>query len=154
LKVEAIKDRTAMGQPVDLPFAILDHGKPVVKAAISAQSFAPATSVRLLARDWKKEMRLPENTRGDFLPEEVAQALAVRSHLRRTTGRDPLTYVRKELHLIHPKLTRASEWHFAVRIPTAKSIEGTYNLRLMVRGRTAKGCPFVRAGFRSVLVGK
>jgi hypothetical protein len=152
LKFGAIKDRMEMGRPIDLPFAILDHGKPVVKAAISAQSFAPATSVRLLARDWKKGMRLPENTGRDVMPEHVAQALAVRSHLR-STGRDPFSYVGKELHLIHPKLARAPESHLAVRIPTAKGIDGTYNLRLAARGRTAKGCPFVRVSIHSVLVG-
>src|SRR5205085_1253046 len=56
LKVAAIKGRIEMGQPVDLPFAVLEHGKPVVQAAVSAHSFAPATSVRLLARDWKSGM--------------------------------------------------------------------------------------------------
>ena len=35
-----------------------------------------------------------------------------------------------------------------------KSIDGTYNLRLVTGGRTKKGCPFVRVLFRSVLVGK
>jgi len=154
LKIEAIRERIEMGQLIDLPFAILDHGKPMVQAAIAAHSFAPATSVRLLARNWKKGMSLPENTGRDVLPEAIARALAVRSHLRSTTGRDPFSYVRKELHLIHPKLARAPESHFAVRIPTAKHIDGTYNLRLVARGSTAKGCPFVRVGIRSVMVGK
>lgn len=154
LKIERIQGGIEMGQPIDLPFAILDYGKPILRASISAHSFVPATSVRLLARHWKAGMRVPENTGRDVLPEPVARALAVRSHLRGTTGRDPFSYVRKELHLIHPKLARAPESYFAVRIPTAKSIDGTYNLRVMARGRTAKGCPFVRVGFRSVLVGK
>ena len=65
-----------MGQLIDLPFAILDHGKPMVQAVISAHSFAPATSVRLLARDWKNKMRLPENTGPDVLPEAVAAAVS------------------------------------------------------------------------------
>ena len=107
--------------------------------------------MRLLARDWKREMRLPESTGRDVLPDPVARALAVRSHLRRTTGRDPFSYVGKELHLIHPKQARAPESHFAVRMPTARSIDGTYNLRLMLRGQSRGGCPFVRVGFRSVL---
>jgi Zinc carboxypeptidase/von Willebrand factor type A domain len=154
LKIEAIKGGVEMGKPVDLSFAILEHGKPIAQAAVSAHLFAPATSVRLLAREWKSGMRLPENTGRDVLPEPVARALAVRSHLRSTTGRDPFSYVRKELHLVHPKLARAPESHLAVRMPTARSIDGTYNLRLMARGRTAKGCPFLRVGFRSVLVGK
>lgn len=154
LKIEAIKGGVEMGKPVDLSFAILEHGKPIAQAAVSAHLFAPATSVRLLAREWKGGMRLPENTGRDVLPEPVARALAVRSHLRSTTGRDPFSYVRKELHLVHPKLARAPESHLAVRMPTARSIDGTYNLRLMARGRTAKGCPFLRVGFRSVLVGK
>lgn len=154
LKFEAIKDRTETGQPIDLPFAILEHGKPLTPTAISAHSFVPTASVRLLAREWKKGMRLPENTGRDGMPEVVARALAVRSHLYRTTGLDPFGYVRKELHLIHPKVARAPQSYFAIRMPTAKSIDGTYNLRLMTRGRTAKGCPFVRIGLRSVLVGK
>lgn len=154
LKIEAIKGGIEMGQPIDLPFAILEHGKPTVEVAVSAHLFAPATSVRLLARNWKSGMRLPETTGRDALPGPVARALVVRSHLRRTTGRDPFSYVQKELHLIHPKLAGAPESHLAVRIRTAKSIDGTYNVRLMARGRTAKGCPFVRVGFRSVLVGK
>jgi len=154
LKLETIKGGVESGQAIDLPFAILDHGKAITQASISAHSFSPSTSVRLLAREWKQGMKLPENTGRDVLPEAIGRALAVRSHLRATTGRDPFTYVRKELHLIHPKLARAPESHFAVRIPTAKGIDGTYNLRLMARGRTAKGCPFVRVGIRSVLVGK
>ncbi|HKR84729.1 MAG TPA: M14 family zinc carboxypeptidase [Terriglobales bacterium] len=154
LRLQPITDHIETGQSIDLPFAILEHGKPVARAAISAHSFAPATSVQLLARDWKKGMHLPENTGHDALPEAVARALAVRSHLRSRTGRDPFIYVRKELHLIHPKLARAPESHFAVRMPTVKGIDGTYNLRLVTRGRTAKGCPFVRILFRSVLVGK
>lgn len=152
LKIEAIKGGMEMGQPIDLPFAILEHGKLIVQTAVSAYSFAPASSVRLLARDWKPGMRTPENT-GDVLPEPVVRALAVRSHLRATTGTDPFSYVRKELHLIRPKLARAPESHFALRVPTAKNIDGTYNVRLIVRGRTAKGCPFARAGFRSLPVG-
>jgi hypothetical protein len=154
LKIKAIREGIEIGQLIDLPFDILDYGKPVAQAAISAHSFAPASSVRLLARNWEKGMRLPENTGRDVLPEAVARALAVRSHLLSTTGRDPFSYMRKELHLIHPKLARAPESHFAVRIPTAKDIDGTYNLHLVARGRTAKGCPFVRVGILSVLVGK
>jgi hypothetical protein len=153
LKVRGMSKRIEMGQSIDMPFAILDHGKPLVQAAISAHAFAPTTSVRLLAREWKAGMRVPENPRRDVLPEAVARALAVRSHVRSTTGRDPFSYTRRELHLIHPKLARAPESHFAVRIPTAKGIDGTYNLRVVVRGRTATGCPFVRVGVHSVLVG-
>jgi hypothetical protein len=73
-------------------------------------------------------------------------------HIRHTTGRDPFDYVRKDLHLVHPKLTRAPESQFAVRIPTATGIDGTYNLRLVAQGHTATGCPFVRVGIRSSLV--
>lgn len=153
LQIKPITKRIAMGQPINLPFAILDHGKPVVQAAIEAHALMPATSVRLLAREWKKGMRLPENASLDAMPEAVARALAVRSHLRCQTGRDPFGYVRKELHLVHPKLARAPESHFAVRIPTSKGIDGTYNIRLVARGRTAKGYQFVRVSFRSILVG-
>jgi hypothetical protein len=154
LHMAVIRDRIEMGAPFDLPFTILDGGKPIVRTSVSAQSFAPATSIRLLAREWKPGMRLPESTGHDGLPEPVARALAVRANLRNTTGRDPFTYMCKDVHLIHPDLTRAREWPFVVRIPTAKTIEGSYNLRLVTRGRTAQGCPFVRLGFRSVLVGR
>lgn len=138
------------GQSMDIPFDILDHGKPLMQATISAHLSSPATSLRLLARSWKKGMLPPESLRRDVLPETVARALAVRSHLRSTTGRDPFSYVRKEIQLVHPKLARAPESRFAVRIPTVKDVDGTYNLRLVVRGKTAKSCPFVRVGVCSV----
>ena len=153
VRIEAINRGVELGQPVDLPFAILEQGEPIVQAAVSAYCFAPATSVRLLSREWRKRMRLPESSGRDVLPTPVERALAVRSHLRSTTGRDPFSYVRKELLLIHPGLARAPESRFVVRMPTAKSIDGTYNLRLIARGRTAKVCPFARVLFRSVLVG-
>lgn len=152
LKVKPIKDYMAAGQPIALPFSIFDHGKPVTKVEISAHVLAPSTSVNTLARGWKTEMKLPTDGK-DKLPELVAKALAVRSHLQRTTGHDPFSYHRKELHLIHPKLARASDSHFAVHIPTAKNIDGTYNLRLEVRGRSANGCPFTRVGIHSLSVG-
>ena len=155
LKVYSTSKQIAMGEPIDFPITILDHEKTLTKAAILAQSFSPATSVRKLARDWKKGMQIPENSKGDNYPEEVARALAVRWHLLRTSRHDPFNYLPKKLHLIHPKLVKAaSESPFAVRIPTVNDIDGTYNLRLVVQGRTKKGCPFVRVGFHSVLVGK
>lgn len=142
-----------LGQPIHLAFSILDRGKPLGQVSTSAQSFGPASSVRLLAGQWKKNMPVPQGQR-DALPDIVARALAVRTHLRETTGQDPFRYVRKELNLVHPKLARAKEASFAIRAETAKTIDGTYNLRLQLRGRTSNGCPFVRVGFRSVLVGK
>jgi hypothetical protein len=153
LKFESVAGRVEMGQPIYLPFAILDNGKPVSQVSVTAHALVPATSVRLLARDWKKEMALPEGQHPDSLPEAVARALAVRTHLRATTGRDPFSCVRRELQLVHPKLARAKEAGFAVRVPTAKSIDGTYAIRLVAQGRTTNGCPFVRVGLRSVLVG-
>jgi hypothetical protein len=152
LKFEDVDHALKMGQPIDLPFAILDDGKPLAQVSVSAQSFAPSTSVDLLAREWKSGMHVPESHGLDHLPEAVSRALALRSHLRASTGQDPFKYLRRELHLIHPKLARAKESSFAVRMPTAKTIDGTYNIRIVARGRTLGGCPFVRVGLRSMLV--
>jgi hypothetical protein len=154
LKVKPFRQGVETGQSIDLPFDILEHGKPLVKAAISAHSLAPATSVLQLAREWKEGMRLPGNSGGDALPEAVGRALAARAHIRNTTGRDPFSYTRNALHLVHPKLAGAPESSFVVRMPTVKGIDGTYNLHLVARGNTKEGCPFVRVGMHSVRVGK
>jgi hypothetical protein len=154
LKFEEIKGLKT-GQPVYIPFTILDDKKPITQqVSVSAHSFAPTTSIHLLARKWKKNMRLQKGRDLDSVPETVARALAVRTHLRDSIGSDPFSYVRRELHLVHPQLAQAEQSSFTVRMPTAKNIEGTYNIHLLVSGRTASGCPFERVGFRSVLVGK
>jgi hypothetical protein len=153
LKLGYVAGRPKMGQSIYLPFSILDAGKPVADVSILAHSLAPTTSVRLLADEWKPGMSLPRTNRQDTLPELVARALAIRNRRRAETGCDPFSYVRRELHLVHPKLVGAGGESFALSAHTAKAIEGTYNLSLSAWGRTASGCPFVRVGRCSVLVG-
>ena len=68
------------------------------------------------------------------------------------TGTDPVQYVRMSVHLVHPKLAGAPLGSLAVRIPTSKTVDGTYNVRISVQGRTPSGCAFVRVGFESIHV--
>jgi hypothetical protein len=107
----------------------------------------PLTLFKLLSR-WRQS-----GGAADESGEELARALAVREHLRLTTGRDPFRYVRSNVQLVHPKLAGDPNAAIALRAPTSKTIDGTYNLRLLVQGRTRSGCPFTRAGFRSIRVG-
>ena len=118
---------------------------------MSSEALCPTTSIQLLAKRWNKEMRLPSQA-GDRSGEQIARARAVREHLRLMTGTDPVQYVRKSVHLVHPKLAGAPLGSLAVRIPTSKTVDGTYNVRISVQGRTPSGCAFVRVGFESIHV--
>jgi len=153
LKLSKVVEPVALGHPIDLHFSLVEHGRPVHALAVSAEAFRPAASVQLLAKQWNKEMRLPTSQTTDRLGEELARAQVVREHLRRMTGRDPFHYVREPIHLVHPKLAHAPSGSMVIRTPTSQTIEGTYNLRLSVQGRTPSGCTFMRVGFRSVRVG-
>jgi hypothetical protein len=145
--------RIAPGEPINLHFSVLEHDRPVKKLSISAEVLSPATSVKHLARQWKIEMGQPAERTADPLGKELAHALAVRGYLQYTTGKDPFHYVRKSIHLVHPKTAHAPQTSIALRAPTSQAIDGTYNLRFVVQGQTHAGCPFMRVGFRSFLVG-
>ncbi|MET0650805.1 MAG: M14 family zinc carboxypeptidase [Pyrinomonadaceae bacterium] len=164
--------RIEPGQPIHLPVAVVEDGRPVRQLSVSAEALSPATSVSLLARQWRRSLRPPlrkllcpvtlikwlarrwqSGKTADESGEEVARAFAVREHLLLTTGRDPFRYDRSNVHLVHPKLARDPNAAIVLSAPTSKTIEGTYNLRLVVQGRTHSGCPFMRAGFRSIRVG-
>jgi len=153
LKLGKRTERIVKGRHIDLHFSVLEHERPVHALKISAEAFRPTTSVKLLAKQWTKEMRLPISKPADVLGEELPRAQAVRQHLRQTTGRDPFQYVRKPVYLVHPKLARASRGSLVVRTPTSATIDGTYNIRISVQGRSASGCLFARVGFYSVRVG-
>jgi len=142
----------APGKPINLGFSVLDGRDPVEKDSVAAQAHCPLTSLELLAKQWTKDMHLPRKEIADPQSDDLMRALAVRDHLRQTTGRDPFAYIRQDVHLVHPKLGDFPASSMAVRLPTANSIEGTYNLRISVQGRTRAGCPFTRVAFRSVPV--
>ena len=152
LNVSKIVGRLAPGHPIDLHLSVLERGRPVGALSVSAEAWCPTTSLRLLARQWTKDMRGPPAANLDRPAEDLARAQAVREHVRRTTGRDPAQYVRRSVHLVHPEVAHAPSGSLAIRTPTASDIDGTYNVRLLVQGRSASGCPFVRVGFRSVRV--
>jgi hypothetical protein len=141
------------GNPIDLAVSIREKGRLARGLSVSALATCPTTSIGLLARQWKREMRLPPDRTGDPSGDELLRAQAVREHLRSSTGKDPVQYARKSVHLVHPNLAHAPRGSMAVRTPTAKTVEGTYNVRLSVQGRTSSGYPFTRVGFRSVRVG-
>ena len=119
--------------------------------SVSAEALCPATSIKILARQWTDEMRVPSRNGPDTLAQDLARAQAVRDHLRLPTGRDPMRYIRRRIHLVQPTLDDASG-SMAVRTPTSGTIDGTYNVRVMVQGRTRSGCAFMRLGFQSVRV--
>jgi hypothetical protein len=153
LRLGKATGRLTPGHPIDLDFSVLEHGRPIHALSVSAEVFSPAASIQSLARQWKKAMRLPERQTADPVSEELARALAVREHLRVTTGRDPFEYIRKSAHLVHPQLVHAPSGSIAIRAPTSQTFAGSYNVRFVVQGRTRSGCDFVRVGFRSVRAG-
>jgi hypothetical protein len=153
LRLGAIPERRALGHPIDLHFAVRERDRLVTALSVSAASWSPAASIRSLAQQWNEQLSVPAAATADRMREEVARAQAVREHLRLTPRGDPVRHVRRSVHLIHPKLAHAPGGSLAVRAPTSPTIDGTYNVRLMVEGRSLSGCPFRRVGFRSVYVG-
>lgn len=151
LRLGKLKGRQRLGRPIDLPFAILDKGRPFQQLSVSADVLCPVTSIALLAKQWKRNMSLTSEPL-DQAEKQRARAQAVREHLRLTTGQDPLQFVRKRIQLVHPKLARDSNVSALLRVPQLESIDGTYNVRFVARGKTGSGCPFVRVGFRSLRV--
>src|SRR5262249_53170651 len=89
LKLSNVAERRALGHPIDLHFSVEEHGRPVHAPMVSAEAFVPVTSVSLLARQWKKEMCLPDSRTAEPKREEVERAQVVREHLRLATGCDP-----------------------------------------------------------------
>ena len=134
--------------PRALEFHVSEGERAIENVSFAAQALVPATSIRLLAARWKKEMGMPERGSADPLNESVALGEQVRAYLLRTQGSDPLQYVRRKLHLVCPR----QGGELGVNLPLAKSIDGTYNVRLSARGRTASGCPFTRVALRSRFV--
>ena len=57
------------------------------------------------------------------------------------------------VHLVHPGQTDHKDATTVIRAPTTKTIDGTYTIRVDVTGRTSRGTPFARVGYRSVFVG-
>jgi hypothetical protein len=152
LRLGRFDKRLAAGRPIELSVAVLERGKAVPGLSLSATAASPLTSVRLLARQWKETIGLRQLEGADRLPREVEQAQAVREHLHRTTGLDPFRYRMSRIHLVHPGQTDHKDAATVIRAPTAKRIGGTYTIRVDVKGRTSRGGPFERVGFRSFLV--
>ena len=142
----------ALGQPIDLPFSILDGSRPVKRFSVSAAVASPTTSVKHLVRQWNEQMELPSARNTDAFSKEAARAQAVRGYLRHTSGQDPFLYQSQSIHLVHPKIAQAANTSAVLRAPTSRTVDGTYNLRFHVQGLTDSGCPFTRVGFRSFLV--
>jgi hypothetical protein len=152
LHLTTIRDPILLGRPIDLHLSVLDNGKPLQSLSISAEARTPATSIQMLAKQWKKDMGLRSDA-ADRIGETLARAVAVRDHVRISTGQDPAKYFVQRVHLVHPMLARAPKTSMAVRTPTSRAVDGTYNVRVAVQGRTLSGCPFVRIASRSVRVG-
>jgi hypothetical protein len=152
LHLTTIRDPILPGRPIDLHLSVLDNGKPLQSLSISAEARTPATSIQMLAKQWKKDMGLRSDA-ADRIGETLARAVAVRDHVRISTGQDPAKYFVQRVHLVHPMLARAPKTSMAVRTPTSRAVDGTYNVRVAVQGRTLSGCPFVRIASRSVRVG-
>jgi hypothetical protein len=152
LHLTTIRDPILPGRPIDLHLSVLDNGKPLQSLSISAEVRTPATSIQMLAKQWKKDMGLRSDA-ADRIGETLARAVAVRDHVRISTGQDPAKYFVQRVHLVHPMLARAPKTSMAVRTPTSRAVDGTYNVRVAVQGRTLSGCPFVRIASRSVRVG-
>jgi hypothetical protein len=152
LRLGRFDKRLAAGQPIDLSCAVLEHGKAVPGLSVSASVARPLTSVRLLARQWKEAMGLKQLEGAERLPRKVAQAQAVREHLHRTTGQDPFRYHSSRIHLVHPGQTDHQDATTVIRAPTAKTIDGTYSIRVDVKGRTSRGGAFGRVGHQSFLI--
>jgi hypothetical protein len=134
--------RLAVGNPIDLHFSVLEHGRPVRALSVSAEDFCPATPIQLLYKQWKKEMRLPSSQTTDRSRKELVRAQAVRAHLRLTTEQDPVQYVSKSVYLVHPKLAHAPSGSMAIRTPTSKTIDGTSHPNAIVRLRINIVLPF------------
>ena len=145
--------RLAAGSPIDLSVAVLERRNAVAGLSVSATAASPLTSVRLLADQWNNKIGLSHAENADRLPREVEQAQAVGEQLLRATGQDPFRYGTGRIHLVHPGQTDLRDAATVIRAPTAKTIDGTYTIRVDVTGRTSRGSPFVRVGYRSVLVG-
>jgi hypothetical protein len=152
LHLTTIRDPILPGRPIDLHLSVLDNGKPLQSLSISAEARTPATSIQMLAKQWKKDVGLRSDA-ADRIGETLARAVAVRDHVRISTGQDPAKYFVQRVHLVHPMLARAPKTSMAVRTPTSRAVDGTYNVRVAVQGRTLSGCPFVRIASRSVRVG-
>jgi hypothetical protein len=153
LNLVKTKDVIALGQCIDLNLSVIEAESPVKKLSVSAEMLFPTTSVKHLARQWKKEMGEVSAITADSSGIEVAQAQTVRKYLQLKIGRDPFYYVSKPIHLVHPKIAGSSPESIVLRASTSQMIAGTYNLRFVVQGQTNSDCSFRRVGFCSFLVG-
>jgi hypothetical protein len=153
LHLGSFDKRLAAGRPIDLSVAVLERGKALPGLSLSATAASPLTSVRLLTRQWDDSIALSQLEETDRLPRKVEQAQAVGEHLFRATGQDPFSYRTGRIHLVHPGQTDHKDATTVIRAPTTKTIDGTYTIRVDVTGRTSRGTPFARVGYRSVFVG-
>jgi hypothetical protein len=142
----------AAGRPIDLSVAVLEGDTPLPRLSLSATVASPPTSVRLLAKQWDDNIGLRDLEKADRLPREVERAQAVGEHLLRATGKDPFSYGMGRIHLVHPGQTDHKDAATVIRAPVAKAIDGTHTIRVDVTGRTSRGSPFARVGYRSVFV--
>jgi hypothetical protein len=154
LHLGSLDKRLAAGRPIDLSVAVLERGNTLPRLSLCATAVSPLTSVRLLATQWKDNMGLSHLEGADRLPPEVERAQAVGEHILRATGQDPFSYGMGRIHLVHPGQTDHNDAATVIRAPTAKTIDGTYTIRVDVTGRTSRGTPFARVGYRSVVVGQ
>ena len=153
LHLGSFDKRLAAGRPIDLPVAVLERGNVLPGLSLSATAASPQTSVRVLAMQLNENIETGPRDKADPLPREVEQAKAVGEHLRRATGRHPFGYGVSRIHLVHPGQTDCRGAATVIRAPTAKTIDGTYTIRVHVTGHTSRGTPFARVGYRSVFVG-
>ncbi|WP_439407368.1 M14 family zinc carboxypeptidase [Bradyrhizobium sp. DASA03076] len=143
----------AAGSPLDLSVAVLECGNALPRLSLSATVASPLASVRLLAKQWNDNIGQSDLKKADRLPREVEQAQVVGEHFLRATGQDPFSYRMGRVHLVHPGQTSYKDAATVIRAPTTKTIDGTYTIRVDVTGRTSRGTPFARVGYRSVFVG-
>jgi hypothetical protein len=153
LHLGSFDKRLAAGRPIDLSVDVFERGNAVPGLSVSATAASPSTSVQLLAEQWSDNLGLSHVEKVDRLPREVEQAQAAGEHLFRATRRDPFSYGTGRIHLVHPRQTDNRGAATVIRAPTAKTIDGTYTMRVDVTGRTSRGNPFARVGYRAVLVG-
>jgi hypothetical protein len=161
LQVADPAGRVPPGKAIDLPLTILDHGNPLGGWALKSEVFSPATSVRQLAEEWKKlHVRLEHTGKWslDPVPEHVVYAEAARERIRSRTGRDPWQYIPRKANLVRSNMPgdkpdgSAAPPITALRVPISM-VDGTYNVKIAISGRTISGFPFTRVGFRSILAG-
>jgi hypothetical protein len=153
LHLSSFDQRLAAGRPIDLSVAVLERGNALPRLSLSAMAASPLTSVRLLAKQWNDNIGLSHLEKSDRFPREVEQAQAVGERLLRATGQDPFSYRMSRIHLVHPGQTDHKDAAAVIRVPTTETVDGTYTIRVDVTGRTSRGTPFARVGYRTVFVG-